>query len=294
MQAGLQVRTDAGNAYGQQYSGRGAVGPPLLAEELRGRIALAALPAERARRGNYSVQGAQGALAVLHPAPADLVNPACLHTREDACQAAWRVNWLGRAARCGCAESRFSHPRAACVLVLFFGSLVNFCACGRAGMRSGCGLTIRSSPTGLVGGGVREGLNSQRGARAARCRRRVFFCGVWCMRTFVFLLLCCHVYVFHVRSHVSWLHVHVHASRSRSGVSGAYPSVQEGGFPRERCGVACCNLRTHLVWLFALACLSLFSVWLRACQRVVCRQESTTLRGPGFCSLVASWVGCFL
>ena len=140
---------------------------------------------------------------------------------------------------------------------------------------------------------MREGLNSQRGARVARCRRRVFFCGVWCMRTFVILLLCCHVYVFHVRSHVSWLHVHVHASRSRNGVSGAYPSVQEGGFPRERCGVACCNLRTHLVWLFALACLSLFSVWLRACQRVVCRQESTTLRGPGFCSLVASWVGCF-
>ena len=59
------MRTDAGNACGQQLSGRGAVGPPLLAEELRGRIALAELLAERARRGNYGVQGAH-ALAVPH------------------------------------------------------------------------------------------------------------------------------------------------------------------------------------------------------------------------------------
>ena len=67
---------------------------------------------------------------------------------------------------------------------------------------------------------------------------------------------------------------------------GAYPSVEEGGFPRERCGVAC------LIYGHICSGLSVSLLCLCACLRVVCRQESTTHRGPGHCSLVASWVGC--
>ena len=78
----MQVRTDACGAHGQQHSGRGAVGPPLLAAKLRGRMARAVLLAGRARRADCSVQGAHGALARPHPAPAGMVNLECLGARE--------------------------------------------------------------------------------------------------------------------------------------------------------------------------------------------------------------------
>ena len=81
-QSGVQVRTDACGAHGQQHSGRGAVGPPLLAAKLRGRMARAVLLAGRARRADCSVQGAHGALARPHPAPAGMVNLECLGARE--------------------------------------------------------------------------------------------------------------------------------------------------------------------------------------------------------------------
>ena len=65
----MQVRTEAGNADVQQQGGRGAVGPPLLAGELRARMALAASLAGRAQSVDYDVQGA----ARVHSAPAELV-----------------------------------------------------------------------------------------------------------------------------------------------------------------------------------------------------------------------------
>ena len=151
-QAGVRVRTDACHAHVQQKGGRGAVWPLLLAGELRGRVALAATLAGRAQVFNHSVLGALCAQARLHSAPVELVHLECLHTStEYSCQSFLVRRFSGE----GCALWLRDEPLLAAVggshVSALWQCCCNFCACGRAGMGLGCGLTIRSSSIGLVG-----------------------------------------------------------------------------------------------------------------------------------------------
>ena len=123
-QAGMQVRTEACSAHVQQQGGRGAVGPPLLAGELRGRMALATSLAGRAQSANHSVLGAQWASAHLHSAPAEMVHLEFLHTSsEDSCQAVWVRQLAGR----GC--GLWWHGEPLCAIVGCLRAVSAFCWC---------------------------------------------------------------------------------------------------------------------------------------------------------------------
>ena len=104
------------------------------------------------------------------------------------------------------------------------------------------------------------------------CRMHAYVC---------FMLLCNCAYVW---SSASWLQavvVHVHASRSSVLSEVPIPVLKRGA---SRASVVV----SHALIGHICSGLSVPLVWLCACQRVVCRHESTTHRGPGLepCSVM--------
>ena len=204
-----------------------AVGPPPSVGELRGRMARATSLLGRAQLVNCGERGTQCAFVRPASRTSRVGAPGRLCSREDACQAFWARQLAG----VGCALRWRGEPPRSVVGCLHAGLALWQCCklmCGRAGWHG----FLLLWPDDLL---VAHWPGGMRGARGVNIRSAGLvlpdaggmYLFVSCVRFHVraALQLCVRLRLCLIHVFVSWC--------ACPAVCGAYPSVEEGGFPRE-------------------------------------------------------------